>query len=200
MGLTRKTAVPSDVSYEGPFSDSYRHARPVRPAGVGIAVSTYEVCRPRTPSPTPSTPSIYPPTLPAVPEHSEDALFYEKEMVRPRPTLSVSVPPYKVGRADQQIQNPFASPLDKAYEAEGLSRPRKSTVGQANKPLTPPDSTTEHSHTSSSTSAQSSDSEVDAKTNPFSNAFLGRSVSHRGPLRPMRSPLRPALLNRPDAY
>lgn len=192
MGVRNEDVIVS-VPYDGPFSDYHRYipAPPPRET-FGIAISNDEMTsKPRAPSPTPSTPSIYPPSLPPVAEQ-EDAPFYEQEIKRVRPSRRPVPSPIITDDFTMASQDPFVSPLDKAYEAEGISQPIKTQAGDVYTPSTPPDSLLGHSPVTSPTSSQSSSGGFDAKVNPFANGFLGRSVSVKEPPipRPMRSPLR----------
>ncbi|KAI5121252.1 hypothetical protein M0805_002297 [Coniferiporia weirii] len=146
----------------------------------------------RPPSPAPSSPSIYPPSLPAVPEKDEDDyLFYERETQR-RPLSQLTVSPPETPMDDADPRDPFYSKQDAM--AEHITRHPRIQTGQAYRPLTPPDSSVGHSALPSPTTSQLSHVEAEAvrPLNPFSNAFLGRPVSAKiEPLpRPMRSPLR----------
>ena len=208
--------------YEGPFND-YHQGVPRRDArrfvqtenGAGIAIATNREHDPalphsipaltnRPPSPAPSTPSIYPPSLPPVPEKDEkdegDLLFYQQETerrpVRPLPSPPLPPPPAIVN--DSKPRNPFESPFDKYTDSVQEARPRPPRIrtNQGYKPLTPPESSSGHSPMSTTpTTSHSSDTDRSAlKTpvSPFTNAFLGRPVMGKiEPLpRPKRNPLR----------
>ncbi|KAL5519096.1 hypothetical protein ACEPAH_779 [Sanghuangporus vaninii] len=224
LGLTGVLANSSGgmQDYHGPFSDYHRYistgdTRLSTPPGetIGMAVTTdfspkeskpeqegesgppAAAERRSTPSPAPSSPSIYPPSLPAVPETDEDNyLFYERETKQSRPESQLPTPPPRAVINDApDPRNPFSSPLDPVYNSTHKQTvslpPPRIVTNQAYRPLTPPDSSAGHSP-STPQSSEPSESTKPLNVTPYSNTFLGRSVSMRTePLpRPKRSPLR----------
>ncbi|KAL5495419.1 hypothetical protein ACEPAI_882 [Sanghuangporus weigelae] len=224
LGLTGLLANSSAgmQDYHGPFSDYHRYistgeTRLSTPSGetVGMAVTTDfspKESKPEregesgptpmaerrsTPSPAPSSPSIYPPSLPAVPETDEDDyLFYERETKWSRPESQLPTPPPRAVVNDAPSpRNPFSSPLDPVYDSAHKQTvsppPPRIVTNQAYRPLTPPDSSAGHSPSTPQFS-EPSESTKPLNVAPYSNTFLGRSVSMRTePLpRPKRSPLR----------
>ncbi|KAL5534394.1 hypothetical protein ACEPAG_856 [Sanghuangporus baumii] len=221
LGLTGLLATASGgmQDYHGPFSDYHRYistgdTRLSIPSGeaVGMAVTTdfspkeskseregesgpvpaAERCS--TPSPAPSSPSIYPPSLPIVPETDEDDyLFYERETKRSRPESQLPTPPPRAVVNDApDPRNPFLDPVYDSAHKQTVSPPQPRIVtNQAYRPLTPPDSSAGHSPSTPQFS-EPSESTKSLNAAPYSNTFLGRSVSMRTePLpRPKRSPLR----------
>ncbi|KLO17023.1 hypothetical protein SCHPADRAFT_186056 [Schizopora paradoxa] len=222
--------------YDGPFSDYHQvppplngFARSLFPqpdmSTIGMAISGGPETTPnvnksrfsddRAPSPTPSTPSIYPPSLP-VQQDAEDSHFYEKEMRRPTLEVPVTRPlnlkvPQRVHfnelRREASASDPFADPdpdsVDDLFylETQGKVPPPKIDTRQLYNPgpLTPSDSTPGDSSATTPSTTQSSDSDHDAKSNPFASAFLGRPVVGKieAWARPPRSPLRnPSLSSR----
>lgn len=212
--------------YNGPFSD-YHYARPANGGalsllppehrGIGLAITgdPQALAMPRkpfispvdrAPSPTPSTPSIYPPSLPPGAE-TDDNQFYEKEMQRP-PSMHPLRQPPKVHFNELQRQeavDPFADPIDDLFYLE--SKPKVQPLRIDTKPvilppgpLTPAGSTGGDSSVTTPALTQSSDSGHDVKSNPFAYAFLGRPVVGKiEPLtRPPRSPLRTPSIYRPS--
>lgn len=200
--------LPDMPKYEGPFSDYNRypsfagdtrvenalpekllvvpHALDFKPAAEATSAKGDEG---RT-SPTPSTPSIYPPSLPAVPEKDEDDyLFYERETRhRPSATVLPTTPP-KARIVDSNAANPFSDPSEQYQTARSIVLQRSQTLprvetGRAWRPLTPPDSTSGESTATTPTTAESAKG-----GDPFSNGFLGRRVSTKFE-RPARNPLR----------
>ena len=195
--------------YEGPFSD-YLHFGETRlmvPAGtaIGIAISGDPVpekiasgqTEGRPPSPAPSSPSVYPPSLPPVPEKDEtedDLLFYQQETKR-RPSEVFPQIPQKAYLNDGNAQDPFASPFDDVHNATRATRrrrpppavPPRISTGQAYQPLTPPDSSPSQGHSPMTDSPN----EPVKHANPFGNGILGRPVVGKiEPMRPRRNPLR----------
>ncbi|OCB90098.1 hypothetical protein A7U60_g2656 [Sanghuangporus baumii] len=224
LGLTGVLANSSGEmqDYHGPFSDYHRYistgdTRLSTPPGetVGMAATTdfspkeskpereaesgpaAAAERRSAPSPAPSSPSIYPPSLPAVPETDEDDyLFYERETKRGRPESQLpSPPPRAVVNDAPDPRNPFSSPLDPVYESAHKQtvspQPPRIVTNQAYRPLTPPDSSAGHSP-STPQSPEPGESTKPLNVAPYSNTFLGRSVSMRTEFlpRPKRSPLR----------
>jgi len=210
--------------YDGPFSDYHQIPPPPsnvtthplfpQPHGstIGMAISGGPETTPsvnrsrfsddRAPSPAPSTPSIYPPSLPVL-QDGDDSQFYEKEMRRPPADIAR---PHRVHfnelRRDAFASDPFADPdpdsVDDLFYLETQAKvpPPKIDTRQLFHPgpITPPDSTLGDSSATTPSTTQSSDGDHDAKTNPFSATFLGRPVVGKIEpwARPPRSPLRHA--------
>lgn len=211
-----QTSPVDPFRYEGPFSDY--QSRFMVPSGtaVGIAISgdpdpeprRTESAHQRPPSPAPSSPSVYPPSLPPVPEKDEkevDDLFYEQETKR-RPLRPLPQAPQKAYVERTDVQDPFASPLDDYYNINRTIErrrpppavPTKILTGQAYQPLTPPDSSQGHSPAMTPTTSESP-AESAKQPSPFANGFLGRPVKSE-PMRPKRNPLRAAnSLDRPSS-
>lgn len=219
LGLTGAQSRSLDFNTRrvDPFSDYHRYiatgdtriqgpATPGTAEAIGLAFTKdYEVpervnpqkdatrTNGRSPSPTPSTPSIYPPSLPPVPEKDEDYLFYERQTQRKLPNDPLPIPP-KAVTADVKPSNPFVSPLDIRPQGKKPSSSGGSSVqtNQSYRPLTPPDSAPGHSPMVATFAEKQDDP---TKTpNPFANSFLGRPYSAKPQLtpipRPERNPLR----------
>lgn len=206
LNLTGVNTTYKDLhTYDGPFSDYHRYIAtgdtrihiPQRET-IGIAYTSDLKHEPiletervpeivhRSPSPVPSSPSVYPPSLPSVPEKDdEDYLFYERE-TKPRPESRPPTRPSTAVGQDSDAKNPFTSPLDPTGDTSTKRIvPIQLQTEQTYRPITPPDSSSGHSPVISP-------GEQGTNKNPYSNAFLGRSVSVKGvePLRPKRNPLR----------
>ncbi|KAH8120161.1 hypothetical protein DFH11DRAFT_1722015 [Phellopilus nigrolimitatus] len=200
-----------------PFNDRYRHITVDEPRIIELteaqpveivtfsdhkpdpAPSTAIPAEKSSPSPTPSSPSIYPPSLSPVQEKDEDDyLFYERETQR-KSVQHWLTPPPRAHVTDIDSQNPFPNPFKPVNDATGAiitpeSCPPRIQTGQAYMPLTPPDSSLGHSPLPSSpVTPQSSELERETRkhSNPFSNAFLGRPVL--GKIEPLPRPKRSLL-------
>lgn len=227
LGLTGIQARPVDLGAQrrDPFSDYHRYIATgdTRMRGLGtpstgtaeavglaftkdyetlerVSLRTEEPASDeRNSSPTPSTPSIYPPSLPPAPEQGDEEIrFYERQTQRRPPNDPLPIPPRAItaqAHPTTPVVNPFKDPLDsrpipKKPTSSGGSSAQST---QSWRPLTPPDSSDGNSPLNS-TFAEKGDGPTKTP-NPFANSFLGRTVSTKksiAPLpRPERSPLRP---------
>lgn len=189
------TGAGIDATYEGPFSDYHadlpgHHSKnsnaavdmfpdrenpfsdllPEPPTAYLVDTSDVPHARRRPPS-AESSPSIYPSSLPPVPEENTIATaFYEEQTKRPLrvlpplPSIPPPMPPAQLdGRYDDVAHNqrdaerdetgygdPFASPLDVVFETRGWSDRRNKGKGKASagvvvrQPSSPADSQFSH--------------------------------------------------------
>jgi hypothetical protein len=178
--------------------DSREKPRPLR-----VINDLPDAARNSTPSPAPSTPSVYPPSLPPFPEKDEDYAFYTRQTQRRSDPENdpLPIPPKALIITKKNGSNPFISDLDPKGKniyanlqvpGEGMGRTRTIEPYQ---PLTPPDSSPGNSPVSPTFTGNPDELTKTQSQNPFSKTFLGRSVSAKSqaPIpRPVRSPLRPA--------
>ncbi|THH19726.1 hypothetical protein EW146_g1487 [Bondarzewia mesenterica] len=180
--------------YEVPFSDYYTdHSVPTN-SPVGVAYSTAAEIAPEYPradsraaSAAPSSPSIYPPSLPA--ERADP--FYEKEILSsPSPALGKEIAPEEGPFEAVQLERGGGAGAPELQIADSNTK----TYGLA--PLTPPPSVSSHSgaHADSPVSDNSTtldpildDDKVyhpSPSMRPPPEAFLRRTYSKRGFQRP----------------